>query len=354
MTTRTLLLDPVIERLMEARPGPCVTITLPTHRTMPDANRDILLLKDLLHQAEDRLAQLGEKRAVAPIIERARALAGSIDHHHHMDGLALFVARDHAELVKLPFPVEPRVVVGDAFMVRDVVRARLGSVHYHVLVLSQHAARLFAANDDHLVGEVRGGLPLENRHYTTDAAQVTTSRGQDNQARHWYADVAKVVEHAVGPQGRVVVATTATHHAPFLAAAPHKALFIAHLEGNHEHEAPAELVRRAWTLAYEDQKRRHLADAETLARTPADRHVTAIDDIWARVQEGRGQTLLVERDLVIHGAVVDGRVQPDAPNDASDLVDRIITAQLHHGGEVRMLPPGSLKGYDGIALITRY
>jgi len=354
MTTRTLLHDPVIERLMEARTGPCVTITLPTHRTMPDADRDILLLKDLLHQAEDRLAERGAKRDVAPLIERMHTLAGSIDHNHHMDGLALFVARDHAELVKLPFPVEPRVVVCDAFMVRDVVRARLGSVHYHVLVLSQHKARLFTANDDHLVGEVRGGLPLENRHYTTDAAQVTTSRGQDNQARHWYADVAKAVEQVVGPQGRVVVATTTTHHAPFLAVAPHADLFIAHLEGNHEHEAPAELVRRAWTLAYEDQKRRHLADVETLGRTPVEKHVTTIDDIRARVQEGRGQTLLVERDLVIPGAVVDDRVRTDAPSGGADIVDRIIIAQLRHGGDVRMLPPGSLNDYDGIALILRY
>lgn len=354
MTTRTLLHDPVIDRLMEARPGPCVTLTLPTHRTMPDANRDIILLKDLLRQAEDRLGGLGGKRTVAPIIDRLHTLATSVDHGHHMDGLALFASADHAELVKLPFPVDARVVVGDAYMVRDVVRARLGSVHYHVLVLSQHAARLFAANDDHLVGEVRSGLPLENRHYTTDAAQVTTSRGQDNQARHWYADVAKAVEQAVGRQARVVVATTATHHAPFLEAAPHAGLFIAQLEGNHEHAAPAELVRHAWPLAYEDQKRRHLADLETLARTPADKHVTTVDDIWARVQEGRGQTLLVDRDLVIPGAVVDDRVQLDAPADEADVVDRIIAAQLRHGGDVRMLPPGSLKAYDGIALITRY
>ncbi|MBK6628647.1 MAG: hypothetical protein IPJ87_05125 [Flavobacteriales bacterium] len=354
MTTRTLLLDPVIERLMEARPGPCVTITLPTHRTMPDANRDIILLKDLLREAGERLAGMGEKRAMAPIVEHLQTLAGSLDHKHQMDGLALFASTDHAETVKLPFSIEPRVAVGDAYVVRDVVRARLGSVHYHILALSQHTARLFAATDDHLVAEVRGGLPLENRHYTTDAAQVTTSRGQDNQARHWYTDVAKAVEHTVGPQGRVVVATTATHYAPFLDAAPHAALFIAHLEGNHEHDAPAELVRQAWTLAYNDQKRRHMADLEILARTPADKHVTTVDDIWARVQEGRGQTLLVERDLVIPGVVVEGRVQPDAPNDGSDLVDRIITAQLHHGGEVRMLPSGSLKDYDGIALITRY
>ena len=245
MTTRTLLQDPVIDRLMADRLGPCVTLTLPTHRTMPEASQDVILLKDLLKQAGERLTDMGEKRAMAPILERLHTLAGSIDHGHHMDGLALFASADHAELVKLPFPVDARVVVGDAYMVRDVVRARLGSVHYHVLVLSQHAARLFAAYDDHLVGEVRSGLPLENRHYTTDAAQVTTSRGQDNQARHWYTDVAKAVEQAVGPQGRVVVATTATHHAPFLEAAPHAGLFIAHLDGNHEHEAPHQLIRNA-------------------------------------------------------------------------------------------------------------
>ncbi|HCN27557.1 MAG TPA: hypothetical protein DIT64_01970, partial [Verrucomicrobiales bacterium] len=111
MSTTTLHRDELVHRLMAERQGPCVTLLLPTHRTMPDAGQDHLVLRRLVEQAEKRLLEKGDKRTMAPWLERLATLEKSIDHTHNTEGMAVFIASDLTEVVKLPFPVAERCVV---------------------------------------------------------------------------------------------------------------------------------------------------------------------------------------------------------------------------------------------------
>lgn len=358
MSTTTLLRDELVHHLMAERQGPCVTLLLPTHRTMPEAGQDHLVLRRLVEQAEARLLETGDKRSMAPWLERLAGLEKGIDHTHNADGMAVFIGDDLTEVVRLPFPVAERCVVDGTFATREVVRWKLGGVDHHVLVLGTRGARLYHATNDHLLGEVRGVFPLENRHYTTDAVAVSTSRGQVNQLREFHVAVDKAVHEAVGDHGRVVVACTHEQYPQLVAEGTHKALYIGNLAGSHDHIAPAEVVKHAWTIAYEDQKRRHMADLDLLKRAGAGRHSTAVKDIWSQVREGRGLTLLVERDLRMAARVAGDTMElvddATAVGVVDDIIDDIIEEQLRKGGDVRILPNGLLSDYGGIALLLRY
>lgn len=358
MSTTTLHSDALIHRLMAERQGPCVTLLLPTHRTMPDAGQDHLVLRRLVEEAERRVLEKGDKRSMAPWLERLAALEKSIDHTHNTEGMAVFIGNDITEVVKLPFPVAERCVVDDTFATREVVRWRLGGVDHHVLVLGTRGARLYHASNDHLLGEVRGAFPMENRHYTTDAVAVSTSRGQVNQLREFHVAVDKAVHEAVGDNGRVVVACTQEQYPQLVAESGRKHSYIGNLSGSHDHVPPAEVVKQAWTIAYEDQKRRHMADLDLLKRAGAGKHSTSVKDIWAQVREGRGLTLLVERDLRMAAKVLGDRIElvddPKAMGVVDDIIDDIIEEQIRKGGDVRILPNGLLGEYDGIALLLRY
>ncbi|MFN3876684.1 MAG: hypothetical protein ACK4L7_12340, partial [Flavobacteriales bacterium] len=263
--------------------------------------------------------------------------------------MAVFIAADLAELVRLPFPVAERCVVDDTFATREVVRWRLGAVDHHVLVLGTQGARLYHAANDRLLGEARGAFPLRNRHDTTDALSVSTARGQLNQLREFHLAVDRAVREAVGDHGRVVVACTHEQYPQLVAEAARKEIYIGNLPGSHDHAAPAEVVKQAWTVAYEDQKRRHLEDMEALRRAPAGRHSTSVKDIWAQVRDGRGHTLLVERDLrmpaKVHGDRIELVDDPAAPGVVDDIIDDIIEEQIRNGGEVRIVPNGLLADY---------
>ncbi len=208
MSTTTLLQDELIHRLMAERQGPCVSLIFPTHRTMPDATQDALVLERLIAETEKRILELGDKRAMGPILDRLSKLESSIDHSHNADGMAIFIAADITEVVRLPFSVDERATVDPTFVTREVVRWRLGAVDHHVLVLGTKGAHLYHASNEQLLGEVRGSFPLRNNHYTTDALSTSTSKGQLNQLREFHVDVDRAVREVVGSKGRVVVACT--------------------------------------------------------------------------------------------------------------------------------------------------
>lgn len=357
MSTTTLFRDPLVHHLLEPRTGPCITILMPTHRTMPEAQQDAKQLKELAKEAEARLLENHEKRAVGDILERLHAQVAAYDASHASEGLALFIAHDTDELVRLPFPVASRVVAEGSFATREVIRARLGDVDHHVLVLSTKGAHLFVAQSDRIVGEVRSnGFPIENRHYTTDALMTSTARGQENQLREYHHQVDKAVRAAVGEQGRVVIAGPHEQCAHLLHGAQDRGLYIGEVPGNLEHVNAPEIAAKAWPVAYEDQKRRQMADLDLVGRTPDALRVTALSDVWQLVHEGRGRTLLVERDLRLPARREgDGLLSADAEGaEIADAVDDIIEEQLRKGGDVRILPNGTLGQYNGMALVLRY
>lgn len=347
----------MVQHLLEPRTGPCITLLMTTHRTMPEARQDILRLKELAKEAEARLLAHHVPRAVATILERLHAQVAAYDATRATAGSAIFISSDTNELVRLPFPVATRVVVGTSFSTREVVRARLGDVDHHLLVLNTKGAHLYAAQSDHLVGEMRAhGFPIENRHYTTDALMTSTAKGQENQLRAYHHQVDMAVRAAVGPHGRVVVAGAHEQCAHLLHGAQERALYIGEVPGNLEHGKVEAIAAKAWEVAYADQKRRQLADLDLLSRAPDTMRVTVLGDVWDLVHEGRGRTLFVERDLRIPAKRA-GTTIVEAKADAADIadaVDDIIEEQLRKGGDVRILPNGLLAEHHGMALMLRY
>ena len=351
-------IDPQLERLLAPQHPPCVTILFHTHRTSPDNKQDPIRLKDLSKEAEHRLLELHDKRSVTPILESLAKLESEWDHQHNTEAAAIFLSKDITEVVQLPFPVTDRVVVDDTFATRELVRSLLGSVDHHILVLGREKAHLYQASNDQLLGEVRNGWPVKNHHWTTDPAKVTTARGNENQMREYFLDVDRMLYEKLGERGRVVVAGVGELYQGLLAASGHSHLFVGHLDGSHDRSAAHDVVKQAWTVAYEDQKRRHMDDLGVLNKVPVERLATAIGDIWRHTKDGRGATLFVERDLripvLLEGDSITRVSDATAPGVTDDIVDDIIEQQIAHGGDVRILPNDTLKEFKGIALVLRY
>src|SRR5215510_9475882 len=124
---------------------PCLTITLPTHRTSPDNKQDPIRVKNLVTEGTNRLLGEFSKREVAPLIDRLNTLVAAIDYANTLDGLVLAVNRDMAREYVLPFTLNERVVVDDTFFTRDLVHALNRTQRYWVLSLSEQPTRLYAA-----------------------------------------------------------------------------------------------------------------------------------------------------------------------------------------------------------------
>ena len=146
-----------IQLIQQIRTPPCVTITLPTHRTTPDNQQDPIRVKNLVNQAIDRTATEFSKHEVEPLAVHLERLKEGIDYQAALDGLVLFANPDFARAVYLPFPLKERVVVGDAFYTRDLVFALNRTPRYWVLAFSEKPTRLYEGSREDLA-EVRDGV----------------------------------------------------------------------------------------------------------------------------------------------------------------------------------------------------
>ena len=105
----------VLKKLKDTTSDCCVTIILNTHRTLPDNQKDPIVLKNLIKEAETRLPVECNQQSPRMIIDKLIALAATIDHRHNLESLVLFVNEHIAEYTRLPIAVEDRVVIDKTF-----------------------------------------------------------------------------------------------------------------------------------------------------------------------------------------------------------------------------------------------
>src|SRR5215471_179403 len=130
-----------LHELQDIHTYPCLTITLPTHRTSPDNKQDPIRVKNLVSEGANRLLREFSKRDVAPLLERLDDLVASINYEYTLDGLMLAVNRDMAREYVLPFTLDERVVVDETFFTRDLVHALNRARRYWVMALSEQSTR---------------------------------------------------------------------------------------------------------------------------------------------------------------------------------------------------------------------
>ena len=83
-----------LETLATEKGKPCVSISLNTHRTHPDNAQDRISLKNLLHQAEERVINEYGKRPAERLLEKMATVESEIDVNYNLDSLHIFLSND--------------------------------------------------------------------------------------------------------------------------------------------------------------------------------------------------------------------------------------------------------------------
>lgn len=337
-------LTALIGRLKAHEADPCLTIT--TAKASGDAVRLHRHLEHALGEAIDLMRQHYEESSVAALLARARQELDTLGAPDGRPGLALFATAGHAELVRLPFAVPERVTVGSSFFMRDLLRAGLDSIHHHVLVLAWDHARLLEAQDAFLIGEHGGAFPLR-----MDATGADKAAEGEEPDQRFYRRVDEAVRRAIGQEATVVLYAPTELQQRFVAVVRYPGIYVGRMEPGEADPTDAELAVLAWQVTYRDRKRRDLSDFARMAKG-APRITAKADAIWAELKEGNAGVLFVERDLH-QAAVLDNAhamlfAERTDHVPGIDLVDAIIEEQVALGGEVRIVPNGTLQRFGGM------
>jgi hypothetical protein len=352
--------------LQQIRQYPSLTITLPTHRTVPDNQQDPIRLRNLLSEATDRVLGEFSKREVDGLLTNLEQIAATVDHQQNLDGLVLFVNQELAQAHRLPFTVPERVLMDEGFATRDLVLALNRTVRYWVLALSENATRLYEATRDSLVEVTGEGFPMVHTgpggQTALPAHDVNVSAYRDERHRQFFRAVDEQVGLFMKDDPLPLVLLGVDRYLSFYAEVGEYAKeVVAEIQGNYDKHSTHELAEVVWPVAKEALLAEHMQVLELLNTAVGERRIaTTIDDIWRSAKEGRGRMLLVEENYHFPGQldetgwVLTVADDPTAPDVLDDAVDDIIEQVLEKGGQVKFLPDGTLADYQSLVLLLRY
>lgn len=352
----------LLNRLMEVKEYPCVSILLPTHRTAPDNQKNTIRLKKMVKEASEKLEQELGKRDAQSLIEKVKALAESVDISRTLDGLALFVNKDLEQRVDIPFRVMERVVIDKTFSTRDLIKTVNRGTNYYILDLSLHRARLLSCFREHATEITNNGFPMESEFDMLELNPTDFSKEKEKQIKEFFNKVDKAFRANYKMEStKIVLAGVQKNLALYREVADVKDVIYEQVEGNYESLSAHDLGKKAWERVREKNKQeRHTALNEIQKAVSAQKLASGITEVWRFAIEGRVNLLVIEEDFHISAGLTDENtivldhsnlpersVMPDAVDEVAEIV-------VDKGGKVVFVDNGTLGKYHKISAILRY
>ncbi|MCS6906092.1 MAG: hypothetical protein RML72_09795 [Bacteroidia bacterium] len=351
-------------QIQSIRKYPSVSILLGLFTSPTENQRNILNLKNLIKQAEERLLKEFSKREVEKIIDRLHSIAERIQSRlHYQAGLAIFVNDEQEFIIDLPFSVKQRVIIDHTFATRDLILGMNRSIRYYVMTLSAKEVHLYTAYRNILNEVQENGFPFHLSLEVIDVQRQFTI-DKEVQVKEFYNNLDKAFNQLYNqqPLGLILVGA-AKNISYYKEVANNPRAIVATIDGNYEHASIHELGNIVWNQVKEllsQQRNEVLVELE--AAIKAQKYVSGIEQVWRLAKEGRGRLLLAEEDYsasakIIHDngseflEIVD---DPTLPGVIDDLVDEVAEMVMLAGGQVVFVDNGKLKEHQGVALILRY
>jgi hypothetical protein len=384
-----MMTDPIdreeLRMLIEAAREPAVSIYLPTHRAGRDVQQNQIRFKNLLKQAEKRLADCGARGSQADdILGPARRLLK--DHpfwEHQADGLAVFTDEKSMRRYRLPRAFDELVVVSDTFHVTPLFTVVNRNGSFHVLAVSQDQVRLLRGHQygihrvelegvpTSLTEALRYDDPERQQQYHTGTAEHGPGRrpavyhGQGvpvdsagTRLDRFLRQVEEGVTARVDEEGDpLILACVEPIASSYRRLNTYKGLRSEHIQGNADHLSDEKLWSLAWDIVEPIRAEREEQALERYRQQA--HHSLATDDI--RTIGRKARQGLVEDLFVALGdhqwGVVDAEgdrveLHEDPRPGDRDLLDVAATATFLHGGAVYPMAAGRMpSGKSATALL---
>ncbi|HVU97101.1 MAG TPA: hypothetical protein VHE34_17850 [Puia sp.] len=378
--SRNLPAEELAASMQREKGNICISIIVPTHKLSPERRVDHLVLDKAVRAAKKYLSLNFREEEIKPLQQSVDELYQRIDFNHNAMGIGLFVSANIKELVQFFFPVKEKVIIGRSFEVRDLLYQAYYSHPYYTLLLTEKEARLFEGRLNHLLEIKDDNFP---RKYVDDYIYTRPTRGssfvgnsfvkeyekdksqlEEIRYQHFCGLVEDGLKHYLTNKNSVplIIAGAKKDLSYFRMATRQTKNIIGEVEGNYSYVTTTALGDLVWEVLrpHLDKVKQQLI-GEFDEKIGERRGISGIHEIWKAAKEGKGLTLLVEKDLSLPGFLpkeneYDLWLHPPkkAHQVLADAVDDLMEIVLEKSGKVILLENNSLKDHQGMALITRY
>jgi len=352
------------EKLASEKSNPCVTISLNTHRTYPDNAQDVIVLKKLCEEAEERLVREFGKRTIAPLLDKLEHIPSEINENYNLDSLHIFLSNSTKEIFKSTWPTkDDRIFISDSFATGPIIKAINRNLDYLILVVSQGGVKMFEATNDALVAEIENSyFPFEeNPHFNTEPLKISDPKATDNMVREFLNKVDKAaVKMYYQTKMKCVVICTEGNYSRLLQVADQPDIYAGHAHIDYNNQAGHQVAIQAWEIIKEQQtKHEKAAINEIKDAIGHNKAITGLSEIYKAAKEGRGDLLLVQNDsaraVKMTGdttfELVDDVTQPGI---IDDITSEIAMEVIMKKGRVVFTDLNEMKELGDVVLKTRY
>ena len=152
----------------------CVSITMPMS-SQPDrrAENDIRF-KNLLQATRKQLESQDNENIDSIVQLLEQAYSGVEPSQRNNGGLVLLANKNGASDFEVPFDVEEKSIVCDAFCIKDLYRAQFETISYYLLVFSEARASLYRGTNEKLTFCTKH-FPFEHMIFESPVERIASS-----------------------------------------------------------------------------------------------------------------------------------------------------------------------------------
>jgi len=353
-----------LEKLASEKNTPCVTISMNTHRTYPENQKDIIVLNTLLTEAKERVIHEFGKRPVTDLLEKLDQIEKEIDVNFNLDSLHIFLSNSTKEVLKSTWSTRQNIVqISETFAVKPLIKVFNRTVEYLILKLTKSEVRLLLAINDGIVGEIKNDdFPFENIvDDSTDSETITNGKQAENLTREFFNKIDKAVVKVNNKTDmKCVVVCTDDNYNRLLKVADKPSLYMGWTNINYNNTANHSIAHDTWKVVNVQQKKGRAEDIKELQEGVNKGNViTDLSEIYRAAKEGRGDLLIVNDNF--HQAVrITGEFSLDLVTDVTlpgvidDITSDIAWEVISKKGRAIFTTQEELKTLGDIALKVRY
>jgi hypothetical protein len=378
-----------LDELIDIEAEVCASFYIPTHEVGGEWRGDRIQLKNLLQDAEQQLEQMDiPEEDIDKLLEPARDMLLDESSWDEMrEGLSIFTTPDSNYIFRLPFNVEPEIVIGERFHITPTLPWLAQNGVFYILTLSQNRIRLLECHPEGCEQIDLGPTPTRmqealeyddpERRLTLHTSEQQGDRipsgdpavfhghgvGSDNQdanLRRFMQQVAKGVEDHLGAKNAPLLLYGVEENAAMyrdINKYPH--LMEAFIHGNPDEKDAAQIADKA-SETLQDYYRR--SQSKALERFNNHRGTDqVVDDLKAVLThafQARVAYLFVSIDDHIWGQfdpdTLEIKKNGNAGSKPVDLLNLCAIYTLKHGGEVYALPADEMPVESPVAALIRF
>jgi hypothetical protein len=372
----TFSANPDFNRIYDEKGNICVSIILPTHKLSHERQADKITIFKAIEKAGVLLREKFGIYHIESILIALNDLYNEIDFDHNDEGIGLFVSETNRLMVRFPFPVTEKIIIGNHFEIRDLVIAEKYNTPYLVLNLNEQGIHLYSGQMDQLLEIKDDDFPavyIDDYEYSPpgkpsfhSGSSVSEQFDKDKSVqqaihfRNFLQKTDKLLGRYLGNKLKMIVMAPRKSLAWFQSVTEYNDRIVASIHGNFQYERLNEIANMCWKEMKTNFGKSCMGDFEQFREKIGKKlAVYGLDEVWKSAREGNSLKLLVEKDFMFTGYTDDqeyklyGSRAGEHNKVLPDAVDELIRLVLDKNGGVCFTENDLLKDYDRIAMITR-